>query len=235
MATTLLIVILLVAFTLIFSYRKLEKRIVQTTRKSTKSFVYPAVGVYIIILLLITIAVEVFEKNPTQIESVDHIESRLSALNAKIIDGKIDQIDPSIITEVRTHEVNGVLTVKKNPTAHWTTVYIQKTKQQDSIVKEVIIPPIEVYNSYNLSAYLQFDLPNWEQNEVHIFGGEPYAHTTFISYNDSFVLQQFTNRKRTSFLRGGWGMVHQMIIILQVPEHISIETNGANSIFYIPS
>ena len=133
----------------------------------------------------------------------------------------------------RIHVVKGTLSIKQSDYGYNGYYYIERTKIGENQVTERVYRPSlingEDFAGYNLSNYVQVNLPEWTDNEVNV-PVQPRQHLVFTSFHDSTVLNQFTNQQAVEYY-SGYAM-RSMIVHLLVPESVELDIQLEPDTYY---
>ncbi len=207
-------------------------------RQMSRKMPYVFFSAYVVILLIATITVSIMDKTssaefPRQLSDAEANQIEQALFNS-ILNKERASIDPSLILENRTHQAEDTLRLTKPASdrfAEFTSIYIERKSEDDGMIEETIYKPSLIINDLDFSDRLQYALPEWQQDEV-VFRSPPTTEIEFSSYQDAYLLSQFT-KKRSESLINFSSMSRQITIHLLVPSSTEIEADDSLMITYL--
>lgn len=187
-----------------------------------KKFIYMLTGTYVVILLIATVTVEIYEKKfaaemPDFV--VDGAHSSGSSFEA------FESMDPTFIIEKRTHPATDRLHITANIyeyEAH-IGITIERKKDNDGVIEETIYQPVLINDGFDFSDRINYRLPEWNGNTV-LLPIQPETTIQYASYRDAHLLNQFAKQPNTHLnARSYGGMSRSITVHLLVPKDLQID------------
>ncbi|REB06042.1 hypothetical protein DVB69_13990 [Sporosarcina sp. BI001-red] len=198
----------------------------------TTHFIF--MGSYIALLIVILIVSELMAQtqNRPDLKRVSASQQEFDVDRA-IITGKPIPEEELLIE--RLHEVKGSLTIKQSDYGYNLHYYIERSKNGgNQVIERVYRPSLingEDSNGYDISNYVQVNLPKWTDDEVNV-PMQPTQKLVFTSFHDSNVISQFTNQQTLEYYNGY--SMRSMKVYLIVPDsvqlNIQLESDSYNEI-----
>jgi hypothetical protein len=214
MSTLLLLVLVLL---IVFFMANRNVRIQSRKRWINNKTHYVLFTVYIAFLLIALIVSEVMATKNAIAPPLRVANYKVNIENA-ILSG--ESVDPSLIFEKRTHPAPKTLKIQNS--ASETYIYIERKKENDGIIEEILYKPILYVLSYDLSNELTVSKPIWNENIVTIIPNEK-EDIKYVSYHDSNVTNQLTKNGSQDY-SGFTSMSGSNVIHLIVPKDLIIES-----------
>ncbi|MCZ2257441.1 hypothetical protein [Sporosarcina sp. G11-34] len=220
-----LILLLLITWLMIRAKKRVK---FYMNKKST----YIIVAVYIVILLVATVTVEVYETKFSA-EMPDPVVEDSHLLDEIYGDGDFDSIDPFLIIDKREHVIGNRLILKKSNFDDMSPVniFIERKNDNDGVIEETIYKPLLFNDGLDFSDRVKYALPKWDDDTV-FFPRQPETIINYSSYRDAFLISQFTKKPVVDF-QGHGGMSQQITIHLLVPKNIEIDASEELYITYV--
>lgn len=209
----------LVSLFLIGSRSKRQRTIFNVTSKVH----FTILKSFIVLLLIMTIAVELFypssEASHLPPKATEHA-FRDSVFN-DIIDGH--KPDSSRLIEKRTHEVGDNLTIEQIPYGNeLPNLLIERKEVNDGVIEEFIYEPIFIFNDYNFSSIISVSLPEWQEDTL-TFLEDPVLAFEFVSFETTAALNQFISEEDTQYFSNNFSSSFgSPVIHLLVPKDLEI-------------
>lgn len=197
----------------------------------TKKWIYLLLIAYVSILLIVTITSEVLkgqlEEQPKLIS-----EKELATIEEALYDGKLETVEPSLIIEQRKHESGNSLSIEKSAGETYPNLFIERKNVNDGVIEETIFKPQLIVDGYDLSDQVKFTLPKWQDDEV-LFLTPPLTRANFKSYEDAFLLGQFTSTPSKVFTFSHESSAREIAVYLRIPKDLKIQANEELYIEYV--
>lgn len=212
-AIVLPVIIVIIVLFVWGTQRALQNR---CTRKTN----FKVIIVYMTFLLVALIVAEIYEQTTNSYPTANASKERVDVGKAILSDKSIPE--NQLITE-RVHEVEGELSIKTEQIDDDFIIYIERSLEDGNTVTERVYKPSVTWigdKSYDLSEYVDFDLPVWKETEV-VMPFQPRRELVFTAYQDSkFISQAATNQ-----VRGFYGRNRMLyrIVHLVIPDNIELD------------
>ena len=180
-------------------------------------------GGYIAFLVITLIISNVIAHNQKGLE-LEKVSDAQPEFDVDRAISKGEPIPEEELLAERIHDVDGKLSIKQSDYGYNLYYYIERTKIGGNQVTERVYRPSlingEDFAGYNLSSYVQVNLPEWTDDEVTI-PVQPRQQLVFTSFHDSTIISQFTNQHVVEYY-SGYAM-RSMIVHLIVPESVQLD------------
>ena len=199
-----------------------------------KKFIYTLVAAYVVILLIATISVEIYEKKfAAEMPSI--IDDIPLAIGGSYGARGFEPNDSTSILDKREHVVGDRLTLENPPFDYEPNIdiIIKRKSDNDGVIEETIYTPVLFNHGFDFSDRFQYVLPEWNEDTV-FFPTQPATIINYSTYRDAFSISQFTKKARdnaSSITYGG--MSRQITIHLLVPKDLEIDAPEEFFINYI--
>lgn len=196
-----------------------------------KKWTYVFLITYFAILLIATITSEIFTNRLD--EQPNHItEEEVADIENALYNGTLATVAPSDVIDKRKHQIGDVLSISTTNDEYYPNIMIERKNVNDGMIEETIYKPRLIIDSYDLSDHVNFVLPEWNDDEV-VFLTPPPSRTTLTSYENAFLLSQFTSTPSEALAYSHASTLRQISIHLRVPKDLKIEAEEEMYIDYV--
>lgn len=189
----------------------------------TSKFHFTVLYSFIGLLLMMTIAVELFYTSseasdlpPKASESTFH-----DSVFTDIIDG--NKPDQSMLVAERTHEIGDKLTIEQLSLGNdRPDLLIERKEVNDGLIEEHIYKPFFIFNGLDLSNEIGITLPKWQADTI-TFVEEPAFEFEFVFYENPAILNQFIGGEDVAYFSNHLSSTFSAPVIhLIVPRDLDI-------------
>ena len=192
-----------------------------------KKITYTLVATYVVILLIATITVEIYEKKFAA-EMPDIVDDAPQSIGGSYNAQGFEPSDSTSILDKREHIAGDRLELKIHTSSTFdyestVDILIKRKSDNDGVIEETIYSPILFNDGFDFSDRFQYTLPEWDEDTVFFFK-QPETIINYSTYRDAFLLSQFTKKPMDdTYFRSYGGMSRQIIIHLLVPKDLEID------------
>ncbi len=212
---------------LIWAFLRANKR---PKRRMNRKSTYVFLALYVAILSIATLTVELIDTKFTASQSKAGSSKDVDFLENAIQNGDIKSIDSSKIIDKRTHTVGKTLSIISREYDN-ATIIVERKSENDGLIEETIVKPLLLMSDFDFSDQVNYTKPIWEGNKV-VFPTPPLTEITYTSYNDAYLLRQFTRIPRQDDF-SHHSQSRQIAVHLFVPKDLIITADDALYINYI--
>lgn len=207
------------------------KKMTPSKMTMNKKWTYLFLAAYIVVLLIATIASDVLNSRYSEQPKLIS-EAELNRIDQSINNGTLATTFPSRVLDKRSHKIGVSLSISTIDEDSYPNITIEYKDVNDGIIEETLFMPQLVVDDYDLSDYFEYVLPKWEDDQV-TFLIPPSSKVALTSYDNSFLLKQFTSGPRESFGHSSSSMSRDIIVHLRVPKDLEIKADEHIYIDYV--
>ena len=199
-------------------------------RRMNRKSTYVFLAAYVAILLSATLTVELVDTKFKAGQPKAGSSEEVDFLENAVQNGDIKSIDSSKIIDKRTHAVGKTLSITSRDNDN-TTIIVERKSGNDGLIEETIVKPLFLMGDFDFSDQVNYTKPIWEGNKV-VFPTPPLTEITYTSYNDAYLLRQFTRIPRQDNF-SHHSQSRQIAVHLLVPKNLIITADDHLYINYI--
>lgn len=188
-----------------------------------KKWTYLFLAAYIGILLIATVTSTLLNNSYGE-QPKRMIEEEIIIIEDALNKGTLATVAPSHVLAQRTHKIGEVLSISTIAEETYPTITIERKTVNDGLIEETIFKPLLVIDHYDLSDQPEYVLPKWKNDEL-VFLTPPLSSATLTSYDDAFLLKQFTSSSRDLFAYSHTSTLREIAVHLVVPKDLIIEAD----------